>query len=344
MNSEVFDFLESCIIIFDPYYKIAYMNSNARNHFDIKEGDDVRQILQPEDRSIFFENLIEILNKDRSYKNFIRLIDKSKKIQFCYLNVFFNKGSIAFEIIVLSGFSKLSLSQRSINYNYLKYISEGIAHVLRNPIMSIGGFLNLIRKKLPNEVKNEIGPYMDSIQGEFSKIMKIILDIEIINNTSELHLESVNIDEFLSERLDIFRLENTTKSITYNCQLSCNLKLFIDKKLLALVIEEILKNAYESIADNGVILVFSNREDNNIIIGVEDNGGGIDKDKIGMLFTPFYSTKPKNVGLGLFISKLIVQSHKGRLRIVSNNNTTTVKMIFPIDKGSRIRIERLEGV
>ncbi len=194
MNVEIFDFLESCIIAFNQKSEVVYVNVKAKEQFGLNIGDDIRSIFQIDDRSIFFENLIDILNKEGSYKNFIRFLDKNKKVQFCYINVFKNSELYIFEIIVISGFNKLSLSQKNLNYNYLKYISQGIAHVLRNPIMSISGFLNLIKKKLPNNLKEEIEPYIESIQSEFSKIMKMILDIEIINNASDLKLE--NVDEY----------------------------------------------------------------------------------------------------------------------------------------------------
>ncbi|HHS48683.1 MAG TPA: hypothetical protein ENM99_02325, partial [Desulfurella acetivorans] len=270
--------------------------------------------------------------------------DKNKKVQFCYINGFKNSGSYVFEIIVLSAFNKLGLSQRNLNYNYLKYISQGIAHVLRNPIMSISGFLNLIRKKLPNDIKDDVEPYLEYIQGEFSKIMKIVLDIEIINNVSDLKLEKVNINDFLHSVFENFQLENTLKPIQYKCQFDCSENLYVDKKLFGLALEEILKNAYESIEEKGNMFMYCQKEGNNVLISIEDDGGGIDKERLGMLFTPFYSTKPKNIGLGLFISKLIMQAHKGRLRVISKNNTTTVKLILPIEKRSKMRIERLSVV
>ncbi|MGB9756083.1 MAG: sensor histidine kinase [Desulfurella sp.] len=344
MNVEIFDYLESCIIVFNINKNIVYTNKNASFHFDIQPGKDITEILQVDDRGIFFDNLLEILSKDGVYKNFIRLIDKNKKIQFCYINVFKSGGFFVFEVIVLSGFSKLSLSQRDLNYNNIKYISQGIAHVLRNPVMSISGFLNLISKKLPNDLKADIEPYIKSIQTEFTKIMKIILDIEIINNASNLKLEKVKIDDFLQKAFENFQKENTFKFINFISQTNCGGDLFIDRNLFGLVLEEILKNAYESIEEKGKIIVSCQKEGNKIMISVEDDGGGIDKEGLNMLFTPFYSTKPKSVGLGLFISRLIVQAHKGRLRILSKNNTTTVKLILPIEKRSKIRTQRLSVV
>jgi signal transduction histidine kinase len=341
VDVEIFDLLESCIIVFNTQKRIVYANKNATVYFDVKLKDDIRSILQPDDRVVFFDNLMDILKKEGLYKNFIRLLDKNKKVQFCYINGFKNSDSYVFEIIVLSGFNKLGLSQRNLNYNYLKYISQGIAHVLRNPIMSISGFLNLIRKKLPNDMKNDIEPYLEYIQGEFSKIMKIVLDIEIINNVSDLKLEKVNINDFLHSAFENFQLENTLKLIQYRYQFGCGVDLYIDKKLFGLVLEEVLKNAYESIEEKGNIFMYCQKEGNNVLINIEDNGGGIDKERLGMLFTPFYSTKPKNIGLGLFISKLIMQAHRGRLRVISKNNTTTVKLILPIEKRSKMRIERI---
>ncbi len=143
---------------------------------------------------------------------------------------------------------------------------------------------------------------------------------------------------------DNFKKENNEKIINYAYHFNCHSSIFLDKKLFGLVFEEVLKNAYESIQEKGYIVVSCQKENNNVIISIEDNGGGIDKEKLGMLFTPFYSTKPKNVGLGLFISKLIVQAHKGRLRVISRNNKTIVKIVLPIEKRSKMRTQRLSIV
>jgi signal transduction histidine kinase len=85
------------------------------------------------------------------------------------------------------------------------------------------------------------------------------------------------------------------------------------------VMINIISNAADAITNNGVITIKLFRKNGDIIISVEDNGKGIEKDAISKIFDPYYSTKKDSMGLGLYMSKMIIEKHlKGEIFVESS--------------------------
>lgn len=92
----------------------------------------------------------------------------------------------------------------------------------------------------------------------------------------------------------------------------------------------IIKNSIESIQSGGVISVKIKRKEEQIVIEVADDGVGIPKEKLSMLGKPFFTTKMDGTGLGIMVSKKIIQNHNGTLTIHSEeHNGTTVVITLP---------------
>jgi signal transduction histidine kinase len=107
-----------------------------------------------------------------------------------------------------------------------------------------------------------------------------------------------------------FQIKNTSES----------LKIFADEKQITQVLINLSKNAIQSLhkREGGVIELISGITTNNEkYIMVKDNGSGISKELIDQIFVPFFTTKPSGSGIGLSLSKQIMQIHGGRLKVHS---------------------------
>ncbi len=120
--------------------------------------------------------------------------------------------------------------------------------------------------------------------------------------------------------------------------------IFIDKRQLEQIILNLSINAYESMGDGGVLTISINESDDvneYINIDIIDSGTGIDDDTLSKIFDPFFTTKDTGVGLGLYISKEIVESYKGEIKVQSSSGKgSTVRICLPITQKS----ESLEQV
>ena len=103
--------------------------------------------------------------------------------------------------------------------------------------------------------------------------------------------------------------------------------LFIDEKQLTQVLINLVKNAIHSLEnqDSGLIEVVAGvNSDDRKYITVKDNGPGIPKEMIDEIFVPFFTTKEKGTGIGLSLSRQIMQLHGGSLKLFSEPNVATV--------------------
>jgi len=184
-----------------------------------------------------------------------------------------------------------------------------IAHQWRQPINKIASILALLRFKIPQK------------DISYREIDKKCLQIE----------ESI---EFMSETIDDFRTFYQPKNRRENIDLTRLVKKSInfieghirkkDIEVITLleqieidiyaneflqVMINIIKNAVDSVSRQGKIIIKLYRYGDSIIISVEDNGEGIDKEIISKVFDPYYTTKKNSMGLGLYMTKIIVEKH-----------------------------------
>jgi signal transduction histidine kinase len=83
------------------------------------------------------------------------------------------------------------------------------------------------------------------------------------------------------------------------------------------VFTNLIQNSFEVLGPAGCIVISIRRRQKRLIIQIRDNGPGIDPNHLKKIFEPFFTTKPTGEGLGLFISREIVEAHRGRMAVQS---------------------------
>ena len=141
----------------------------------------------------------------------------------------------------------------------------------------------------------------------------------------------MNYYDLLTEAKDTILPFFNDKNITLNIESEKELLITADYNRLKQVLINILKNSTEALDQNGKINIKSYIINNKLITIIRDNGHGMDKDTINNLFTPFYSKKSFGTGLGLCLSKEIIELHNGSIKYTSKlNEWTEVKIVIPV--------------
>ena len=336
---ELLDRLEESIIITDKNGGVKYSNDSARLLFDVEKEKRITTIFKPDDREIFFVNLMRIVEKHGKYHNFIRFISGQGNLIFCWLNAFTYNGDIVFEIFDLSKTSSNNTNINDDNYvRLLKYMSEGVAHSIRNPVMSAGGMLNRLKSKLPKETSSSILSYIEIVEKSLYKIMHIIANIEVISNSLPASLKKIDLSEIarsVAQKYEKF------DNITINIKAQEGVEIYADDSHIAFVIEEIMKNSYDASGGEAVVIdIEVIKEQEKAVVVISDNGPGIEDENIPLVMIPFYSTKPSNMGVGLSLSKFIVEGYGGRIEIDSKKGEgTTLTVTLPVEKRNILRRE-----
>lgn len=193
-------------------------------------------------------------------------------------------------------------------------------------------------------------------------------DNDFVDNLVKIEQQSAHLSQTISDYRDFFRpdkpkerfyvlsliknalnlIDHTLKnhSIYIDMEQSCDPVLYTYRNELLQVILVLLKNAMDAFMDNGImrgeIVIHALQKDNSCIISIRDNGGGIPKEILYKLFSPYFTTKNETygTGLGLYMSRIIIEDHcDGHIEAASIENTTTFTITIPCE-GIQCNLEK----
>ncbi|GMU85568.1 MAG: two-component sensor histidine kinase [Ignavibacteriales bacterium] len=232
-----------------------------------------------------------------------------------------------FIIIGYIGFSQIKKSEQS---NIWVGLAKETAHQFGTPISSLMGWVELLKLNHSDPVK--VLDAADEIENDVAKLNKITNRFSKIGSRPEL--KSENVYEDIKRVVEYFnrRLPQTGKNVEITLTGDTNAEAQLSKELFEWVIENLIKNAYDAIDHTmGKIEVVITDLKHKVEIEVSDNGKGVDKKRRKDIFRPGYSTKRRGWGLGLSLSKRIVEEyHRGKIFVKhsSPGDGTVFKIIL----------------
>ena len=198
------------------------------------------------------------------------------------------------------------------------------AHELKTPIQPILGLCELLRDRETTIEKDE--EILDVIIRNSKRLMKLAEDIlnvtRIESGSFSLTKTKINLKELITEILreyeQTIQLKTNLKLIYESSEIN-EIIIEADRNRLCQVIHNLLKNAIQ-FTKEGSITVVVQRKENEILVSIKDTGTGIHSEVLPKLFTKFATkTLTGGTGLGLFISKSIIEMHGGRIWAINNN-------------------------
>ena len=209
-------------------------------------------------------------------------------------------------------------------------LAAAVAHEIRNPLTSLKGFIQLMQTT--NTINHD---HLDIMLSEVDRIDLISGEMLILGKQQEFQFRQERLDDILRQVLVLMEaqahLDNV--SITYENLADRSLYVSGESNQLKQVFINIIKNAVESIpkCKDGRVSITLADQGTDAHVRVEDNGVGMEPDRIGHLGEPFYSTKEKGTGLGLAVCKKIIERHNGHIRFESEKEKgTAVEISLPI--------------
>ena len=202
-------------------------------------------------------------------------------------------------------------------------MSKETAHQLGTPISSLIGWVELLKDK-------DLDPsIIYEIQKDTSRLEKITDRFSKIG--SRPAMKETDLSAILKESLDYIK-NRGPHNITYLLDLpSKPIRISLNETLFEWVIENLLKNSTDAISGDGRVILHAVDIENSVIVDVEDSGKGIAKSRFRTIFKPGYTTKKRGWGLGLSLSKRIIESyHHGKIYVFSSdpNDSTIIRIIL----------------
>ncbi|MFC1489994.1 ATP-binding protein [Candidatus Latescibacterota bacterium] len=209
-------------------------------------------------------------------------------------------------------------------------VSARLAHEIRNPLSTIGGFAKSIPKKYENRdrtIRNA-----DIIVEEVGRLERLLTNVLDFSKPTIPEKELTDIHEVISGTLCIFESVIDSKNITVVQNLiKEKLNAVFDPAKIKQVLLNVIQNALNAMDEGGSLKIRTYTNEKEIGIEIGDNGCGISADDFEKIFEPFYTTRGRGTGLGLSISRTIIQNHDGSIKIDSEEGIgTTVNILLPV--------------
>ncbi|QWH82357.1 ATP-binding protein [Bacillus mycoides] len=204
-------------------------------------------------------------------------------------------------------------------------MSTTIAHEIRNPLTALKGFTQIQKERNPEDTMS----YEIMLQ-EIERINGFVSELMLLGKPKPTNYEWCNIGEILLYVVQLMESYATQYKVKFNLQVDGNLPVINgDDKQLKQVLLNIIKNGIESMPGGGNIQILAyEKAGENLCISVEDQGLGIENEKIEKIGKAFYTTKENGTGLGLMITYKIIEEHQGSIAIESSMGIGTKVEIY----------------
>jgi two-component system, sporulation sensor kinase B len=219
--------------------------------------------------------------------------------------------------------------QKSEQLHLISELAASVAHEVRNPLQVTRGFLQLSLKLCEGKQKD----YLDIAIGELDRAEEIISAFLDFAKPKVEKMERIEAGSILGEVSQMMQSYSHLNGAKLSYAYTPDLYVLVDTAKLKQVLINLLKNAIEAAGENGEVCMSVNSGEGEVQIRISDNGEGMTEEQINQLGLPFYTSKQKGTGLGVMVSKRIVEAMKGRISYTSRLGAgTEVLVCFPQDR------------
>ena len=206
------------------------------------------------------------------------------------------------------------------------------SHEIRNPLALITSELQMLADHYPQLCLCE---HWDNIMENLNYIRELLDDLSRYQNAGRVSLVLTDTAIFLKRIADSFRPALDYLGITLETDIPDTLpQVYLDQVKIRQALFNLLRNAQESIQhSDGIIQIHASADSDGVHLSVHDNGCGMTPEQTENVFRPFITYKPGGTGLGLAVTRQIIEAHHGTLEVESiPDKGTTFHIFFPGDK------------
>lgn len=208
----------------------------------------------------------------------------------------------------------------------LEAFTYSVSHDLRSPLTIVGGLCQMIQQDSKNSITADSQYLFSRVDSNVKRMNELIDDLLMLSKISQatLNIQEINVSEIATHIISEYKQNNPTRLI--DCQIASDLIVKGDSKLIRILLENILNNAFKYTSKNeNTLIVIDQLDDNHKSIYIKDNGVGFKMpEEEDQLFRPFkrfhHQEEFSGTGIGLATVKRIVRLHDGAVWVESSPN------------------------
>ncbi|MFH1673224.1 MAG: ATP-binding protein [Pseudomonadota bacterium] len=312
-------------------------------------GKDLSLLFLEVDRKYLYQNILNITARSNSFEGELMMCGKDKGCFFAYISTCLYRDPVnGIDLIMVAVQNTDELNLLAKKYNESKRIfdivrmADSVAHEIRNPLMTVGGFVRRLYDKCEkSDLTNE---YYSHISEGIARLEKIVKNVESFSKIPRPSMALGKLSDVIRETLLITEKRREEKGIILDLDIDKvrDLELFLDNDLMVQALAVIMDNAIDVLSEGDRIAVSSVVKDECAALTIKDNGCGIAETDLPYIFDPFFTRKNEGIGLNLAMTRRIIEDHGGRITVESTQGVgTKFCVLLPIEQRRRIRREMI---
>ena len=207
-------------------------------------------------------------------------------------------------------------------------LASGVAHELNNPLNNIYLAAQILTREIDTETcPGIIRETVSDIYSQTLRVKRIVSDLLAFAREKPPELAPLNITGLVAALLSQMNGSGDLQNVRPTLDMPDNLVVIADRHMMEQVFINLFTNAVDAMDGKGDIHLKGSSEAGWVKIAVTDSGKGIPRDKVQRIFDPFFTTKDKGTGLGLAIVYSIIEKHKGKIEVYSEDGKGTTFII-----------------
>lgn len=340
--AHIMDHLEEAILTTDLQGKVLTLNRSAQQLLNLTPhtliGRTLKDIGLSGDGLHHLDEAINRILTNKAYEGRFLLVPPHGSPFPIYLRgmAYTEEGQILGTVLVLRDLvqqEELELRlEETERLAALGQIAAGMAHEIRNPLMSVGGFIHRLDRRIPSDhpAKTYIPVILENVRRIENMVREIDEYLGHVQSTAR-NLEDLSSDEILSPALARLQEESSLAQIDLQLDLWPQLKIRGDRQSLIELFFQLIQNAVEAMPQGGKLRIWVTREAQQGVFQIADTGQGIPPEDLSDIYQPFFTTKLSGAGMGLTKVYMIVERHQGKIEMKSRPGLgTTVIVRLPL--------------
>jgi signal transduction histidine kinase len=218
--------------------------------------------------------------------------------------------------------------RRLSNLDLIGQMAAGISHEIRNPMTTVRGFLQLLKKEDEFEEHNY---YFNIMIEELDRANSIISEFLSMGNTRTSDLQMLDLNSIIHDITPLIKIDSFNQNQLIQFDTKDIPELLLNRNEIRQLIINLYRNGLEAMSKGKTLTISTYNEDENfVVLAVRDQGEGIRPEVLEKLGTPFYTTKDNGTGLGLGICYAIAARHNAKIEIQTGSKGTTFFIKFKI--------------
>ncbi len=328
---QLFDEVPCYISVQDRQFRLTAANRRFTEDFDVSAGSHCYEIYKHRGHHCPNCPVIKTFEDEKSHQSEMVVTAKSGE----RYNVLIwtaplrnAAGEVTHVMEMSTNITQVRQLQDRLSSLGLKISS--ISHGIKSMLTGLDGGLYLVDSGLEKDDPDRVRDGWDAVKTMVSRIRSLVQNILFVAKERELGREQIRVVDFLSDVASGLETKIKNQGVAFECSFDPSMGTFeIDAGVMRIALQNILENALDACLEDKTpkthkIEFKAEHNDHLIQIEIGDNGVGMDQDTLGDIFKLFFSTKDnKGTGLGLYITKTIIEQHGGKIAVSSRPEVET---------------------